>query len=153
MHTYLERYVLTDDIGVPGTNPYAIQAHNMAKVIVENALDKMTAFYGTEIGLFYPGLYAGSTDLVCEIDGELAIGDYKQALKKKKESYVEDYKCQLTAYILAHNELYDTDIRRGIIMICTGDLEYQQFEVTPSNFDEYTEKWFTRVATYYNTIY
>jgi genome maintenance exonuclease 1 len=75
--------------------------------------------------------------------------DYKQSNKLKKEEWIEDYKLQLMAYIMAHNEVYKTDIRRGIIFICTRDLEFQQFEVNPGNFNLWQDKWLERVEKFY----
>lgn len=151
MHKYLENYVQTDYMGEPGTNPYSIQAYHMAKVIVEKGLSDVDIFLGSEVSLYFPGLFAGATDLVGQMkDGELAILDYKQTNRPKKEAWVEDYRCQLCAYALAHNELYGTNIRRGIILMCSGDLEFQRFEVDETNFDKYSDQWWIRVAEYYN---
>lgn len=150
MHKYLENYVQNDTIGIPGTNPYSIQAHNMAKVIIEHGLSKVSTYFGSEVSLHFPGLYAGTTDLVMELqDGTLAIGDYKQTNKPKKKEWVEDYRCQLVSYALAHNELYGTNIRRGIILMCSVDLQFQTFEVDETNFDHYSDLWWSKVAEYY----
>ena len=112
----------------------------------------MTEFWGSEISLWYPGLYAGSTDLVGVWKGEPAIIDFKQANRLKTPEVVLNYKTQLTAYALAHNEIYNTNIRTGVILICTGDLEYQEFVVEGDEFDEFTNKWLDRVESYYQSI-
>lgn len=41
---------------------------------------------------------AGTVDLVCEVDGELAIVDFKTSEKEKPEEWLEDYFVQLSAY-------------------------------------------------------
>ena len=41
---------------------------------------------------------AGTVDLICEVDGELAIVDFKTAEKEKPEEWLEDYFVQLSAY-------------------------------------------------------
>jgi genome maintenance exonuclease 1 len=75
--------------------------------------------------------------------------DYKQTNKPKKEEWVEDYKIQLTAYIMAHNEVYGTDIRRGIVFMCSRNCEYQQFDLQPSDYSKYEDLWLAKVEEYY----
>jgi genome maintenance exonuclease 1 len=41
---------------------------------------------------------AGTVDLICEVDGELAIVDFKTSEKSKPEEWLEDYFVQLSAY-------------------------------------------------------
>ena len=41
---------------------------------------------------------AGTVDLICEVDGELAIVDFKTSAKEKPEEWLEDYFVQLSAY-------------------------------------------------------
>ena len=41
---------------------------------------------------------AGTVDLICEFDGELAIVDFKTSAKEKPEEWLEDYFVQLSAY-------------------------------------------------------
>ena len=64
------------------------------------------------------GLYAGTTDCIGLWNGKLAILDFKQTNKPKKREWVDDYFCQLTAYAQAHNEMFDTEINTGVILMC-----------------------------------
>ena len=41
---------------------------------------------------------AGTVDLICEVDGELAIVDFKTSAQEKPEEWLEDYFVQLSAY-------------------------------------------------------
>ena len=41
---------------------------------------------------------AGTVDLICEVDGELSIVDFKTSAKEKPEEWLEDYFVQLSAY-------------------------------------------------------
>ncbi len=41
---------------------------------------------------------AGTVDLICEVDGELAIVDFKTSKQEKPEEWLEDYFVQLSAY-------------------------------------------------------
>jgi ATP-dependent exoDNAse (exonuclease V) beta subunit len=150
MHKYLEDYVETDTWVEPGSNPYAQQAHRMATQVKEQALVDVDEIWGSEVALYVPGIYAGTTDLVGQYKGQPCIMDFKQSNKPKKPEWVEDYYLQLTAYALAHNELFDTDIREGHIFMCSRDLTYQQFDIWPDEFDDWAEAWWSRCEEYYS---
>ena len=149
MHGNLERFIAGMQ-RQPGNNPVHIQANKMADVIIEQGLSKFNEVWAMEQSLYYPGLYSGTTDLVGVYDGEPAVCDYKQTNKPKKAEWVEDYYLQLVAYILAHNEVYGTDIKRGIVFMCSRAFEYQQFEVTAADFNKYEDMWLSKVEEYYS---
>lgn len=148
MHANLERF-LAGEPRQPGNNMVHVHANKMADVIIENGLCKMDEVWAIEQSLYFPGLYSGTTDLVGVYDGEPAICDYKQTNKPKREEWVEDYRLQLVSYAMAHNEVYGSDIKRGVIFMCSRDLQYQQFNLTPDMFAEYQDKWLSKVEQYY----
>jgi len=148
---FLENWINTDDMGYCGTHPMAKIAHNMASTIIEKGLVNCTKFYGTEIGLWYPSLYAGSTDCIAEIDGEIVIIDFKQSNKLKKEEYLDSYRNQLVAYAIAHNHLYGTNITSAVNMICTPDLEYQEFWIRDTEFKRFEEMWWEKVIKFHES--
>lgn len=147
MHLYLEAYVL-EQVRKTDFSPVHGKAKKMADVIVANGLSKVSEIWGTEVQLYNEDMYAGTTDLVGVYNGKEYIMDFKQTNKPKKKEWVEDYYLQLAAYANAHNYVTGTNIRGGIIMMCSQDLEYQEFEMLEEEFDYYTEKWFDRVAKY-----
>jgi genome maintenance exonuclease 1 len=149
MHANLERFIIGEQ-RQPGNNPVHVQANAMANVIIENGLSKLSEVWALEQSLYFPGLYSGTTDGIGVFDGEPAVFDHKQTNKPKKEEWVEDYYLQLTAYILAHNEVYGTDIRRGVVFMCSRDLQYQQFNLLPQDFNKYQDLWLEKVQEYYN---
>jgi len=149
MHKWLEDYIKTGEMGSPGSNPYSIQSHLMARSIIDQGLSKCNEFWGTEVSLYFPKIYAGTTDLVGLHEGSEAIMDHKQTNKPKKREWIEDYFVQLAAYANAHNEVYDTKIRKGVIFMCSAANEYQEFILEGADFDTYTDKWFNRVEQYY----
>ena len=134
----------------PGSNPYAKQAHAMATQIKKHAIVDINEIWGSEINLYMPGIYAGTTDLVGVYKGQPCIMDFKQTNKPKKPEWVEDYYLQMTAYALAHNELYGTDICEGHVFMCSRDLEYQQFDLWPDEFDSWANRWWSRCEEYYS---
>ena len=149
MHKFIEDYIKTGVVSDPGSNPYSKQSHGMAEAIIQHGLSKCNEFWGTEVSLYFPKVYAGTTDLVGMHDGSPAIMDHKQTNKLKKREWIEDYFVQLVAYALAHNELYQTNIRKGVIFMCTADTIYQEFILEGSEFDNYTNKWYSKLESYY----
>ena len=150
MHGNLERFCAGLE-RLPGQHPVQVQAHKMADVIIENGLNRVNEIWAMEQSLYFPGLFSGTTDLVGVHEGEPAVMDYKQTNKPKKAEWVEDYYLQLMAYILAHNEVYGTDIRKGVIFMCSRDFEYQQFTLEPKDFNKWQDAWLAKVEEYYTT--
>lgn len=149
MHAYLETYIKTGQFPTPGTNPYAIEANEMARVVMEQGLCNVTEVWGTEIPLCHPDIYAGTTDLAGLHMGDEAIMDFKQTNKPKTRDRISSYFLQLTAYGEAHNILYGTNIRKGVIMMCTKDKQYQEFIIEGEEYDEWRREWWRRVERYF----
>jgi genome maintenance exonuclease 1 len=152
MHKYLEDYIKTGILNPPGSNPYSIQSNGMAKTIVEQGLIKCNEFWGTEIPLYFPQIYAGTTDLAGLHEGAEAIMDHKQTNKPKKREWIDDYFIQLAAYAAAHNEIHGTNIRKGVIFMCSAANEYQEFSIKGAEFDKYSDMWWRRVEQYYQQL-
>jgi len=148
MHSNLERF-LTGLPRMPGNNTVHVKANAMADRIIDEGLVNVNEVWAMEQSLYYPGLYSGTTDLVAVYKGNPSVCDYKQTNKPKKEEWVEDYKIQLIAYILAHNQVYGTDICEGHVFMCSRDLIYQQFDVWPNDFAKYEDLWLGKVEEYY----
>ena len=147
MHKILEKYILEE--GYLDLTNVGRDAHNMAIRVIEQGLCNVPEYYGTECTLYYPGLYAGQTDLVAIHKGKDAIIDFKQTNKPKKREWVEDYCLQLAAYAMAHNFIYKTKIDKGVIMMCSKDNFYQEFVVEGLEFQKYKHNFLRRVDEYY----
>lgn len=152
MHKWLENYIKTGSIGEPGSNPYSIQSHKMAQTIIYQGLSKCNEYWGTEVSLYFPQVYAGTTDLVGIHDGSECIMDHKQSNKLKKKEWIGDYFLQLAAYANAHNEVHGTKIRKGVIFMCTADNLYQEFLIEGNEFDYWSNEWFKRLEQYYTQL-
>jgi genome maintenance exonuclease 1 len=150
MHANLERFLIGEQ-RQPGNNVVHVQANKMADQIIEQGLKDVDEVWAMEQSLYFPGLYSGTTDLVCIYKGKPCIADYKQTNKPKKAEWVEDYYLQLMAYMLAHNEIYGTDMREGHIFMCSRDFQYQQFDLEPADFNKYQDMWLNKVEEYYTT--
>lgn len=149
MHKYLEDYIEFGKWPTAGSNPYAQQAHMMATKVRDNAMVHVDEIWGSEVPLYVPGIYAGTTDLVGQYKGNPCIMDFKQTNKPKKLEWVEDYFLQLTAYAIGHNEVHGTDIREGHIFMCSRAGEYQQFDLWPDEFEDWSQEWWKRCEEYY----
>jgi hypothetical protein len=156
LHANLERF-LCGMQRQPGNNPVHVKANAMADVIIEHGLNDVDEVWAIEQSLYFPGLYSGTTDLVCVYKGNPCIADFKQTNKPKKAEWVEDYYLQLMAYTLAHNEVYGTDIREGHIFMVSrgndgmnpGGEVYQQFDLKSEDFNKWQDAWLNKVEEYY----
>lgn len=149
MHCFLEEWVLTDTYDVPGTGLLYTTADRMAKTVIENIKDDLNEVWGTEVNLYYPGLYAGTTDLTGVWKDNQAIFDFKQTNKPKKREWVSDYFMQIAAYGMAHNALFDTNIQEGHIFMCSRDCQFQHFAISGDEWNHWTMEWAKRVDQYY----
>lgn len=160
MHTYLEDYIKQGELRERGSNPFGWASHAMAQTVIEDGLVNVNEIWGVEVPLYFPKLYAGTTDGCGLHLNEESILDYKQTNKPKKSEWIEDYYLQLTAYALAHNEVYGTNIRKGVVLMCVkpptdnmgNPLErpvYQEFILKPEDFDYWSDQWWRRLELYY----
>lgn len=160
MHSYLEHYVRHGSVKERGSNPFSWASHDMAQTVIDQGLCQVTEYWGIEVPLYFPQIYAGTTDCVGKYQGVPAIMDFKQSNKPKREEWIDDYKLQLAAYAAAHNEVYGTTIQRGVILMCVRPEEvepgvyktqpqYQQWIIEGADFRHWTNEWWKRVEQYY----
>jgi hypothetical protein len=160
MHTYLEHYVKNNELKERGSNPYSWASHAMAQTVIDEGLKNVNEFWGVEIPLYFPKLYAGTTDCVGIHQNDESILDFKQTNKPKRQEWITDYYLQLVAYALAHNEVYGTNIRKGVVLMCvkppvddmgrpTARPEYQEFTLESKDFDYWADQWWRRLELYY----
>ena len=101
MHKFIEKHITGagyDDLTTIGQ-----EARPMAQKIIEVGLSPISEYYGSEVTLHYPDLYAGSTDLVCMHNDKETIVDFKQANRPKQKEWIEDYFMEVGAYAIAHD--------------------------------------------------
>jgi genome maintenance exonuclease 1 len=161
MHKYLEDYIKNNILSERGSNPYSFASHAMAQTVIEDGLKNVNEIWGVEIPLYFPQMYAGTTDGCGLHLNDESILDYKQTNKPKREEWIEDYYLQLVAYALAHNEVYGTKIRKGVVLMCVkppldpNTLEplerpkYQEFILKPEDFAHWEQQWWKRLELYY----
>ena len=147
MHKFIEKHIT--GAGYDDLTEIGQQAKPMAQKIIDVGLTPITEYYGSEVSLYYPGLFAGSTDLVCMHNGKETIADFKQANKPKREDWIQDYFLQIGAYAMAHDYVHGSNIEQGVIMICTPDLYYQEFKFDGEQMRQYRHKFLERLSQYY----
>ena len=147
MHKYLENYVL--DTGYEDLTEMGQLAKTMAQKVIEEGLAPVDGYFGSEVTLYYPGLYAGSTDLVGLHNGQESIIDFKQSNRPKRIDWIEDYFMQIAAYAMAHDYVHGSNIQQGVIMICTPDLYYQEFKIEGLQLRKWKHEFLKRLDQYF----
>lgn len=68
---------------------------------------------------------AGTVDLICEVDGELAVVDFKTSEKEKPEEWLEDYFVQLSAYWAMFSESTGVTPKKLVVFLVgeNGDVQ------------------------------
>jgi hypothetical protein len=147
MHKYLENYVLGK--GYEDLTELGQETKRMAEKVIEVGLAPVSGYYGSEVTLYYPGLYAGSTDLVGVHNDKDTIIDFKQSNRPKREEWIGDYKLQAAAYAMAHDQVHGSHIEQCVIMVCTPDLYYQEFKIDGLNLRKAKYDFLKRLDHYH----
>ena len=147
MHTYLEHHI--EGQGILDLTEIGQEAMRMAKTVIDKGFPDLEEIWGSEVTLYYPGLYAGATDLCGVYQGRESIVDFKQTNKPKQDKWITDYKLQMAAYAMAHDYVYGTNIEQGVILMCTPDCFFQRFIINGQDFRNWKGEWLRRVDQYY----
>ena len=150
MHKYIEAFILQQ--GYEDMTSLGQQAKTMAHKVIEMGLTPVEEYYGSEVTLYYPGLYAGSTDLVCVHNEMDTIIDFKQSNSPKRKEWIEDYYMQIAAYAMAHDYIHGSKIQQGIIMVCTPDLYMQEFRFQGIELRQWKHKFLARLNQFYEEV-
>ena len=161
MHAYLETYIQMDEMKPLPGNPFAHPSWFMAAEVILKGLCNVDEFWGSEVPLYYSGLYAGTTDCIGLWKGRPAIMDFKQTNKPKRREWIDDYFIQLAAYAQAHDNMHGTDIDTGVILMAAQPKlledntyttpQYQEFVIEKEEFAHWKNEWNKRVELYYLT--
>lgn len=151
VHTHMENHIL-NEARPGGNNLIRMEATRMADALIEKCLPGVEIVWGIETILYMPGLYAGTTDVVGMYKGKKAIMDFKTAKKLRKREDIKDYRDQLAAYQLCHNEKYGTDIDTGVIFMVSRDLQCETFIYDAAEMKEGCASFLNRVEQYYENF-
>ncbi len=149
MHEHLENHM--QGIERPrGSNLVRQMAKNMADQVINQGLVHVDEVWGIEAPLYYPGLFAGTADLIGVHKGMPAVMDFKTTNKMKSAEMIGDYFCQCAAYSMAHNALFNTTINGIVIFMVSRDLQFTQFVLQGAEFDKAAYNWSQRVEKFYS---
>ena len=93
MHKFLEHYV--QGTGYDDLTELGQKAKAMAQKIIDIGLTPVEEIYGSEVTLYYPGLYAGSTDLVCVHNGMDTVVDFNKLTDQREKTGLKITLCRL----------------------------------------------------------
>jgi len=149
MHRILEGYIKGE--GHMDLSDLGQEAGTMAQNIIDAGLFKpLQEVYGVEVPLYYPGLWAGTTDVVGVYEKRESIIDFKQSNKYKRREWIDDYFIQCAAYAMAHNELYGTNIQSGVILISEKNGNVYKHSCESSHeWQKFKNEWLRRVDLYH----
>ena len=147
MHEFLEYYLQNKKILDLSDEGQA--ASGMGQAIIDQGFKDLSEIWGSEVTLFYPGLYAGQTDLCGVYQNRESIVDFKQTNKPKRKEWIEDYFLQLAAYAMAHDIIYKTCVDQGVILMCSKDGFFQKFTSNGREFTNFKHRFLRRVDNFY----
>ena len=129
-HKVWEVYLRNEDHKVlkEFENPLVQLMFAASKSHLDSRIDNI---YQQETRMFSRRLcLAGTVDLVCEVDGELAIVDFKTSEKEKPEEWLEDYFVQLSAYWAMFSEATGVVPKKLVVFLVAEDGNVQIVERT-----------------------
>lgn len=147
MHEHMECFLESRE-RPRGNNLIRQMSRRMADVIIAKGLTQVDEIWGIESPLYFPGAYAGTSDLIGVHKGDPAIMDFKNARKMRTWDMIGDYGCQGAAYAMAHNVLFGTSIEKVVIFMCARDLSFQTFVWEGQQFRDSAEQWCNRLIEY-----
>jgi len=93
--------------------------------------EKLSNIYQQETNMYSDRLcLAGTVDLICDVDGELSIVDFKTSEKAKPEEWLEDYFVQLSAYWAMFSERTGVVPKKLVVFLVAESGEVQIVERT-----------------------
>lgn len=159
MHDMLEAYV-SDVPYQQVSTPEEDIARKMFTAVRMMGLRDLQEVWGIEVALYYENLFAGRTDLVGVYSGKRSIIDYKTAKYFKKADWIQDYLLQVSAYAIAHDNLFPEEppIEQCVLLIGTRpNPEYgippkcQRELIDSGEMDRYKDRWLEVLEEYHST--
>lgn len=148
VHTLIERYLkkeklVEDNENIPQPILNLFNALKLKLNKIEEVWCLEAALYSDSLGV------AGRTDCVGVYGGKESIIDFKTSTRIKNNKDIEDYKHQLCAYAIMHNEMFGTNIEHGVILMTSASGFPQEFNI---NLLNYIEPLFNRVELFYSKL-
>jgi len=117
-HSMVESYLKNNKVSFDDKSPLASFLFKTAK----ETLHRINNIHLLESPLYSDSLrIAGRVDCIAEFDGELAVIDFKTSTKEKKESWIENYFVQETAYAAMYYERSGVKVDKIVTIIATEE--------------------------------
>ena len=144
MHSYLE-------YNIKGEKPILLHKYKKTARILGNLIlkkglkDKLEEYWGLEAHVHFSDHYRGIIDLVGIYEGEPCVIDFKQKRSSQRREWVSDYFTQVAAYGMAHNKMFGTKIKKGVVLIATHKGDFQRFIVKSSEWKKHCSDFLKRL--------
>ena len=125
LHTLFEHFLNNEDI--TGLKEWEVPLVNlMFRAAKPELVKHVDNIYQQETQMSSDRLcLAGTVDLICEWDGELAVVDFKTSAKTKPEAWLESYFVQLSAYWAMFSEKTGVVPKKLVVFLVAenGDIQ------------------------------
>lgn len=125
LHRVFEEYLQNGDY--KSLSEYNVPLVNLMFNSAKSSLDtRLSNIYQQETNMYSNRLcLAGTVDLICDVDGELSIVDFKTSEKTKPEEWLEDYFVQLSAYWAMFSEKTGVVPKKLVVILVAenGDVQ------------------------------
>jgi len=130
LHHVLEVYLQNGDY--KALDEYQVPLIHMMFHSAKSDIDKrLNNIYHQETAMFSDRLcLAGTVDLICEVDGELSVVDFKTSKQPKPEDWLENYFVQLSAYWAMFSERTQVVPKKLVVFLIAENGETQIVERT-----------------------
>lgn len=148
VHLMAERFLKNEPVVVEGDDfsEDAISSFNGLKL----HLRKIEEVWGLEVALYSHEIsLAGRCDCIAMHKGHPTIIDFKTSRSLKGDDRIGDYRLQLCAYAIMHNEMFGTNITRGTILMTSMNGFPQEFNI---NLMDYREELQARIDQFYESM-
>jgi len=115
-HTLVEQYIKGETPSERGVLPLGLFR------LLKPYVDQIDNVHLLETIMYSPKLtIAGQVDCVAEYNGKLSVIDFKTANSERKESWIENYFMQCSAYAQMYEELFNKEIEQVVVLLAAED--------------------------------
>ena len=130
-HSMVECYLKNETVKFDEKNPLASFMFKTAK----DTLNNINNIHLLESPLYSDHLrIAGRVDCIAEYEGKLSVIDFKTSTKPKKESWIENYFVQETAYAVMYYERCGVKVDSIVTIISTEEGSMQVIQKTDLDY-------------------
>lgn len=150
VHLLAERFLKNEELLAPVDGAPIPQKDIAAFNALKIKLKHISEVWGQEQSIYSPILeVAGKFDCIGLYKNEPAVIDFKTASRIKNREDIHNYELQLCFYACAHNELFGTDIRKGVILMSSAGGMPQEFIV---NVEDHIEDLLARIQIFWAKV-